>query len=181
MVAFALRADGWYLRSDIIWSKPNPMPESVKDRPTKAHEYIFLLSKSRQYYYDADAIKEKSSENSHGGGIIGEHRKDFQLGRFQKGLMKAELSEYRNKRSVWEVTTKPYSEAHFATYPEKLIEPCILAGCPEGGIVLDPFFGSGTTGVVATNLNRKYIGIELNPEYAKLAKERIERLTPCLL
>lgn len=145
-VAFALQADGWYLRSDIIWSKPNPMPESVTDRPTKAHEYIFLLAKSEKYWYDSIAIKEVDS-----------------------------FTEVRNKRSVWTVATKPYSGAHFATFPESLIEPCILAGCPEGGTVLDPFLGSGTTGAVAQRLGRKWVGCELNPEYIELAKRRTEQ------
>jgi len=177
-VAFALQADDWYLRSDIIWSKPNPMPESVTDRPTKAHEYIFLLSKSQNYYYDSDAIKEKSTQ-----------------------------LEYRNKRSVWEVNTRPYPDAHFATYPEKLIEPCILAGTSEKGCcpvckspwvkrtnldwypscehnvqpmastILDPFVGSGTTCAVAQRLGRKGIGIDMSEEYIKLATKRISRIS----
>jgi len=176
-VAFALRADGWYLRSDIIWHKPNCMPESCKDRPTKSHEYIFLLSKSQKYYYDSEAIKEETApyrkcgvgaeycnENSDpkGGGFRG-----------KGGLKKWRPVNGRNKRTVWTVATKPYSEAHFATFPEKLIEPCILAGCPEGGICLDPFFGAGTTGLVAKKLGRHFIGIELNPEYIGMAQKRI--------
>jgi len=140
-VAFALQADGWYLRQDIIWHKNNPMPEPVKDRCTKSHEYIFLLSKSSKYYYDNEAIK-YGPENS-------------------------------NKRSVWTVPIASYSEAHFATYPPELIKPCILAGCPEGGTVLDPFGGSGTTAQVASNLNRNAILCELNPEYVDIAKGRL--------
>ena len=165
MVAFALRADGWYLRQDIIWHKPNPMPESVKDRCTKAHEYIFLLSKSRHYYYDHEAIKEPAAYDG---------RKDTLV----KGSPKYEKDvrgEYvRNKRSVWTIPTKPFKEAHFAVFPPALIEPCILAGCPEGGVVLDPFMGSGTTGMVAAMYQRNFIGFELNPEYCKMAEKRIE-------
>ena len=185
MVAFALRADGWYLRQDIIWHKPNPMPESVTDRCTKAHEYIFLLSKSQHYYYDHEAIKEPAAYDG---------RKDTLLKgspKYEKGVVpgqvehsmaakgherwkKNERGEYvRNKRSVWTIPTKPFKEAHFATFPEKLIEPCILAGCPAGGIVLDPFMGAGTTAVVARKLNRSYIGYELNPEYVKMANDRL--------
>jgi len=144
MLAFALRADGWYLRQDIVWSKPNPMPESVQDRCTKAHEYIFLLSKSHKYHFDHVAIKEPMKESD----------------------------EMANKRSVWTVNTKPYSGAHFAVFPTELIEPCILAGAPLGGIVLDPFMGSGTTAQVAQDLGRQYLGCELNPEYGKLQKKR---------
>jgi DNA modification methylase len=150
LVAFALQADGWYLRQDIIWSKPNTMPESVTDRCTKAHEYIFLLSKNKNYYFDADAIKEKARTEENG-------------------------YELRNKRSVWSVATKPYKEAHFATYPPQLIAPAILAGSSLGDTVLDPFFGSGTTGFVAKNHGRKYIGIELNPEYIKIAETRLSQ------
>jgi hypothetical protein len=146
MLAFALRADGWYLRQDIIWHKPNPMPEPVADRCTKAHEYIFLLSKSRKYHFDHVAIKEPMKD--------------------------AETDEMAHKRSVWSVPTKPYSGAHFAVFPTDLIEPCILAGAPLGGIVLDPFMGSGTTAQVAQDLGRQYIGCELNPEYGKLQKKR---------
>ena len=145
MLAFSLRNAGWYLRQDIIWHKPNPMPESVKDRCTKSHEYIFLLSKSSNYYFDYEAIQEGSIDN------IGK----------------------RNKRDVWSVSIKPFKEAHFATYPQELIAPCILAGCPQKGVVLDPFMGSGTTGIVANKLCRHYIGIELNPEYVEMAERRI--------
>ncbi len=144
-VALALQQDGWYLRQDIIWHKPNTMPESVKDRCTKAHEYIFLLSKNKKYYYDDEAIKEDA--------VIGKKR---------------------NKRSVWTVPTKPFKGAHFATFPPELIEPCILAGCPEGGVVLDPFGGSGTTAVVANNHYRNAVLIELNRSYIAIMKKRLE-------
>lgn len=183
MVAFALRADGWYLRQDIIWHKPNPMPESVTDRCTKSHEYIFLLSKSLQYYFDAKAIAEQQQQSSrerltrgwNGDGDRGypngpqNHLKNY-MGSFDSV---EETPLTRNKRDVWTVTTKPYREAHFATYPPDLIEPCIKAGCPEGGIVLDPFMGAGTTALVAHKLNRNYIGTELNPEYCQIAEKRI--------
>jgi len=187
-VAFALQADGWYLRSDIIWHKPNPMPESVRDRPTKAHEYIFLMSKSPRYYYDHEAIKEPAAYDG---------RKDTLLKgspKYEKGVVpgqvahsmaakgherwkKNERGEYvRNKRSVWTIPTKPFKEAHFATFPPDLIEPCILAGCPSGGIVLDPFFGAGTTGLVAMKNGRRFIGIELNEEYIEIAKRRLNNV-----
>lgn len=180
-VAFALQADGWYLRSDIIWAKPNPMPESVMDRPTNAHEYIFLLSKSRQYYYDQAAIREpvtsQQTERS-----VSFKRKDSKrkqpipgqtYGTHRPDRNDTPLRSTRNKRSVWAVPTRPFPEAHFAVYPPDLIEPCILAGCPQGGMVLDPFCGSGTTLLVATEWHRKSIGIELNPEYIQLAKKRL--------
>lgn len=178
-VAFALQADGWYLRSDIIWDKPNPMPESVQDRPTKAHEYLFLLSKSEHYYYDKDAIVEPVSgatlkrlsqdlESQHGS-------ERAHAGGKTNGMMKAVgNASTRNKRTVWTVPKKPFKGAHFATFPPELIEPCILAGCPKGEMVLDPFFGSGTTGRVAKKLGRFYTGIELNPDYVSLA----ERMMP---
>ena len=183
MVAFALRADGWYLRQDIIWHKPNSMPESMTDRCTKSHEYIFLLSKSLQYYFDAKAIAEQQQQSSrerltrgwNGDGDRGypngpqNHLKNY-MGSFDSV---EETPLTRNKRDVWTVTTKPYREAHFATYPPDLIEPCIKAGCPEGGIVLDPFMGAGTTALVAHKLNRNYIGTELNPEYCQIAEKRI--------
>ena len=182
MVAFALRADGWWLRSDIIWAnlsmvrpfqspKPNCMPESCKDRPTKSHEYIFLLSKSQKYYYDSDSIKEPAitTENRSGKG-----KYDGDGSMKARALTGSDPNPLgRNKRTVWTVATKPYSEAHFATFPPALIEPCIRAGCPEGGICLDPFFGAGTTGLVAKKLGRHYIGIELNPEYIGMAQKRI--------
>jgi DNA modification methylase len=179
MVAFALRADGWYLRQDIIWHKPNPMPESVTDRCTKAHEYIFLLSKSSKYYFDNEAIKEDAinagaivSNNNGKNGEMGKH------GATRGGFLKEGgvlVADTRNKRSVWTVTTKPYSGAHFATFPPDLIEPCILAGCPEGGMVLDPFMGSGTTAHTALRAGRKYVGCELNGEYIKLANQRLSQ------
>ena len=149
-VAFALQEDGWYLRQDIIWHKPNPMPESVKDRCTKAHEYIFLLSKNSHYYFDHESIQEEASQES----------------------------ETKNKRSVWTVNTKPYKEAHFAVFPTDLIEPCIKAGCPKDGHVLDPFGGSGTTGLVADRLNRNATIIELNKDYVEIAEDRLMGETP---
>lgn len=172
LLAFALRADGWYLRQDIIWAKPNPMPESVTDRCTKSHEYIFLLSKSARYYYDAEAIAEPAfAEPKKFGRKNDVSRNDSD----RTGIVRGN-GETRNKRDVWTVATQPCGEAHFATFPPKLIEPCILAGCPEGGIVLDPFFGSGTTGEVATYLGRDYIGIELNPKYIEIAERRTSQL-----
>lgn len=168
MSAFALRADGWYLRQDIIWNKPNPMPESVTDRCTKAHEYIFLLAKSKKYFYDNDSISEDTTTKDNSN-----RDRDNTPGRTKMGGLKTNDYDKRNKRSVWTQTTKPYKEAHFAVYPEELIVDCIKAGCPEGGIVLDPFIGSGTTGLVAKKLNRHYIGIELNAEYIKIAEKRI--------
>jgi DNA modification methylase len=176
MLAFALRADGWYLRQDIIWHKPNPMPESVTDRCTKSHEYVFLLSKSERYFYDHEAIKEPVAEASIA--RLAQPNLANQAGSARvpgktNGNMKAVgTAEDRNKRSVWTVPTKPYSGAHFATYPPELIEPCVLAGSRVGDIVLDPFFGSGTTGEVALRLGRQYIGCELNPEYEPLQRER---------
>ncbi len=151
-VAFALQAGGWYLRQDIIWHKPNPMPESVTDRCTKAHEYIFLLSKSQKYFYNADAIKEPTSG----------------------------MDDRRNKRSVWPINTATYKDAHFATYPPALITPCVLAGSRPGDIVLDPFTGAGTTALVAKENSRRFIGCELNPEYLEIAKNRIANATPGL-
>ena len=175
-VAFALQADGWWLRQDIIWNKPNPMPESVRDRPTKAHEYIFLLSKQARYYYDADAVREPNSETSHTGG---QYRNEWKYTAIGHGSSTSQMRvgvpiprNGRNRRSVWTIATKPYKEAHFATFPPDLIQPCIRAGCPAGGTVLDPFGGSGTTGEVAASEGRKAILIELNPEYVKLAKNR---------
>ena len=151
-VAFALQADGWYLRSDIIWHKPNPMPESVTDRPTKAHEYLFLLSKSPRYYYDHEAIKEDAVEG---------HK--------------------RNKRDVWSINTKPFKGAHFAVMPEALVEPCVLAGSAEGDTILDPFTGSGTVGVVALKHRRNFVGTELNPEYVEIAEQRLNDVEPRML
>lgn len=168
----------YYLRQDIIWAKPNPMPESVKDRCTKAHEYLFLLSKSARYYFDAEAIKEASvsGDTRRPHGSDGAWQMDGR-DKWEKG--QGEQREQadpgtRNKRSVWTVSTRPYKGAHFATFPPKLIEPCVLAGCPVGGVVLDPFFGSGTTGAVAVQNGRKYVGIELNPAYIELARKRIK-------
>ena len=175
MLAFALRADGWYLRQDIIWHKPNPMPESVEDRCTKAHEYIFLLSKSSQYYFDHEAIQESSI---HAGAVVkNSNGKNSEMGKFgatREGFLgEVTVKEKRNKRSVWTVTTKPFKDAHFAVFPEDLIIPCILAGSPERGNILDPFGGSGTTGVVANGFGRDATLVELNPEYAAIAKDRI--------
>lgn len=200
MLAFALRASGWYLRQDIIWAKPNPMPESVRDRCTKSHEYIFLLSKSPHYYFDAEAISEEVTKST----ILRmaqdiEHQKGSSRvpGKIN-GTMKAaapryggkkytedpdtffrtksgnayEFHERRNKRDVWTVSTRPFKEAHFATFPPELIKPCILAGCPEGGTVLDPFMGSGTTLVTANKLDRNCIGFDINPDYCDMANRR---------
>jgi DNA modification methylase len=173
-VAFALQADGWYLRQDIIWHKPNPMPESVTDRCTKSHEYVFLMTKSAKYYFDNEAIKEKAT-SEYGKGIIDSPQKysDGIGNQSHSGWMGGD-GEYRNKRSVWTITTKPYSGAHFATFPEELIIPMIKAGCPKGGIVLDPFSGAGTTCMVAKKLERNYLGIELNQKYIEIAEKRIE-------
>ena len=170
-VAFALQADGWYLRQDIIWAKSNPMPESVRDRCTKSHEYIFLLTKSARYFYDHGAVKEKSSTSKNKTDKGRYHLRSTMKAR---NLVNFAAQETRNRRSVWTVATRPYSGAHFAVFPPQLIEPCILAGCPVGGTVLDPFAGSGTTGAVALTHDRQFIGIELNPEYLELAKQRIE-------
>jgi DNA modification methylase len=201
-VAQALQADGWYARQTIIWSKPNSMPESVTDRPSTAHEYIFLMSKSERYFYDNDAIKEPASEVSmarmdrahsgyappgqtaHRGQARGpRHHRDKQRGHGRRhagfndrwdAMEKAEqCSGMRNKRSVWTIATCPFSEAHFATFPPELIKPCILAGAPLGGVVLDPFMGAGTTALVAAQYSRHFLGIELNPGYAAIAERRI--------
>jgi len=209
-VAFALQDDGWILRQDIIWHKPNPMPESVRDRCTKAHEYIFMFSKKQKYFYNQEAIKEPASRDpetsktpdgwdtglgSHGSihknGREKGRRSDKQRGhsrrhagfneRWDKMTLEKQCSGMRNKRSVWTVATRPFKEAHFATFPPNLIEPCILAGCPQDGVVLDPFSGSGTTGLVAVKFKRKAILIELNPVYAMMSRERLGKLTPSLL
>lgn len=206
-VAFALQDDGWYLRQDIIWSKPNPMPESVTDRCTKAHEYLFLLSKSGRYRFDAEGIAEGAvadhppGNRSHKGKAAydagdGKHRTKQGLVAYsqrqrgvpprhaglassdQSGLDEVGRGGKRNKRSVWTVATQPFKEAHFATFPPALIEPCILAGCPKGGLVLDPFGGAGTTGLVADRLGRDAVLIELNPEYAAIAEKRIKGDAP---
>ncbi len=175
-VAFALQADGWYLRSDVIWSKPNPMPESVTDRPTKAHEYLFLLTKSERYFYDANAIKEPvtadmarraEAGHSRGQGKVDASRNDATTVR--PTLIKG---ADRNRRSVWTVPTMPYAGAHFATMPEKLVEPCIFAGSRLGDRVFDPFIGSGTVGAVAERLGRRWVGTDLNPKYHALARKR---------
>lgn len=203
-VAFALQADGWYLRQDIIWSKPNPMPESVRDRCTKSHEYVFLLSKNERYYFDQEAIAEPVSQGTVAryfdqldqldqqrgsdrvpGKTNGPMKAVVNTGRLRrdesrwneaagKGFMPND-NHTRNKRSVWTVTTKPYSGAHFATFPPDLIEPCVLAGSPAGGIVFDPFMGSGTTAEVAQRLGRQYLGCELNPEYESLQNNRLKQ------
>jgi len=177
MLAFALRADGWYLRQDIIWHKPNPMPESVTDRCTKAHEYVFLLSKSARYYFDSEAMQEPSVYAGKTGNFNGKKK----VGRSEQptGNERSDAPSYlvkatRNRRSVWTITTKPYKGAHFATFPPALIEPCVLAGSRKGGVVLDPFNGSGTTGEVAILNGRRYVGIELNAKYIKLAETRID-------
>ena len=175
MLAFSLRSDGWYLRQDIIWSKPSVMPESVKDRCTKSHEYIFLLSKNKKYYFDNESIAEPTSSFD----TVIRDRDATKLnntpGRTKmQGLIRNDYLT-RNKRSVWTVATQPLREAHFATFPEKLIMDCIKAGCPEGGIVLDPFMGSGTTAIVARKPNRNYIGFELNPNYVSIAENRLEK------
>lgn len=191
MLAFALRADGWFLRQDIIWHKPNAMPESVTDRCTKSHEYLFLLSKSPRYYFNNESIKEKAVCGTDMGilrsrGAGGEdsdkvawHAKTIKE-RQDKGIdsRTANASGMRNKRDVWSINTKPFKEAHFAVFPEDLVTPCVLAGCPEDGVVLDPFFGSGTSGVVAKKLGRKFIGIELNPTYCDIAERRLLNVAP---
>lgn len=211
MVAFALRADGWYLRSDIIWNKPNPMPESVTDRPTKAHEYIFLLSKSERYFYDAEAIKEKaiyfddidrycngrtmnmtaftkpkkneikpiykdarSYNGKHSDKRRGHLRRHAGFNdRWDQITKEEQCGAMRNKRDVWTIAASSFPGSHFATFPKKLIVTPVLAGCPSGGLVMDPFCGSGTTGVVALANNRRFLGIELNPAYVKMANSRI--------
>lgn len=170
-VAFALQADGWYLRQDIIWHKPNPMPESVIDRCTKAHEYIFLLTKNERYFFDSVAIKEVAA--TEGRPRIFGAKEQFGTKRNDVGRV-FEDNGTRNKRSVWTVNVQPYSGSHFATFPPDLVAPCILAGCPEGGTVLDPFGGAGTTGLVAHWHNRNAILCELNPKYGELAKSRIK-------
>ena len=183
-VAFALQDDGWWLRSDIIWHKPNPMPESVTDRPTKAHEYVFLLAKSPTYYFDAEAVREPTlsldpghiSYRPNSARIAEEGRKEFSA----KHAMSARAynSAGRNIRSVWTIATAPYAEAHFATFPPALAERCIKAGCPAGGTVLDPFAGAATTLLVADRLQRRGIGIELNPAYVAMATERVRSDAP---
>lgn len=190
MLAFALRADGWYLRQDIIWHKPNPMPESVRDRCTKAHEYLFLLSKGPRYYFDSEAMQEPAAGLNNyppqGGPVPGAPPQ----GRLRPSVKRGDFNgktnalpgreafrsarATRNRRSVWTVSTRPYSGAHFATFPPALIEPCILAGSRRGDVVLDPFMGSGTTAAVALQHGRQYLGCELNPDYEQLQRERID-------
>jgi DNA modification methylase len=175
-VAFALQADGWWLRQDIIWHKPNPMPESVTDRCTKAHEYVFLMSKSAKYYYDNEAIKENKGTIT--------TRKASELSIVNSGVLSTPgihggfgrdiTVDGRNRRSVWTVTTKPFKEAHFATFPRDLIRPMIQAGCPADGVVLDPFMGSGTTAIEAIYQGKRYIGIDLNSDYCAMAAKRID-------
>jgi DNA modification methylase len=167
-VAFALQADGWYLRSDIIWHKPNPMPDSTTDRPTKAHEYLFLLAKNERYYYDYDAVREEATGRAPGN----KTHKYKEMGGTKAGVLEIGATDYRNRRTVWTIASESYSGAHFATFPQKLVEPCILAGAPLGGVVLDPFGGSGTTGVVAQKLSRKAVLIDVNPEYIKQMMKR---------
>ena len=187
-VAFALQADGWYLRSDIIWSKPNPMPESVTDRPTKAHEYIFLLAKSQRYFYDAEAIAEVAISGTDLGILRGRMLTDGAKVAWHAPSIAKRQAEgidsrtagdgSRNCRSVWTIATQPYPDAHFATFPEALPEKCIKAGSRIGDVVLDPFAGSGTTGRVALRLGREFVGCELNPEYVELARKRISGAAP---
>ncbi len=182
MLAFALRADGWYLRSDIIWHKPNPMPESVRDRPTKSHEYVFLLSKNQKYYCDMDAIREPVSEGTeeryeyafkgNGKRAHTHHGDDYMTA--EPGEIQAERG--RNRRSVWTIPTSPYSGAHFATFPPDLVEPCLLAGSADGDLVLDPFAGTFTVGMVAAKHRRNAVGIELNPKYIELARKRCSEI-----
>ncbi|MDR2291981.1 MAG: site-specific DNA-methyltransferase [Prevotellaceae bacterium] len=178
MLAFELRRTGWYLRQDVVWHKPNPMPESVKDRCTKSHEYLFLLAKSSKYYFNYRAIQEKSiwydmDNRSHTGPTQSKKSKNAEYQCTKQGVYQSD--GMRNKRDVWTVCTESEKEAHFACFPQKLIMDCIKAGCPEGGIVLDPFMGSGTTAVVARKLNRNYIGFELNPDYVAIANRKLYR------
>jgi site-specific DNA-methyltransferase (cytosine-N4-specific) len=176
-VAFALQADGWYLRSDIIWAKPNPMPESVTDRPTKAHEYLFLMSKRERYYYDAGAIAEPAAYAGEQLGIVrGSKRRPTAMGVAPSGNeapgSDADIAASRNRRSVWTIATEPYADAHFATFPTALVEPCIAAGSRVGDVVFDPFMGSGTVAQVAQDLGRRWLGCELSPEYARMIEKR---------
>ena len=190
-VAIALQDEGWYIRSEIIWHKPNPMPVSVRDRPTSCHEKIWLITKSKKYYYDSDAIKEPCTESTkqrYKSGWKGNEERDYVSGKqnhFSKYIgtekSKQDALKGRNKRNVWTITTKPFKDAHFATFPPDLIEPCIKAGCPEGGTVLDPFGGSGTTGLVANDLRRNSILIELNPKYVKMMKKRMFNDSPLFM
>ena len=187
LLAFALRADGWYLRSDIIWQKENPMPESVKDRCARCYEHIFLFSKSRKYFFDYKAISEPIAPataerlkrgmkggNKYGKPVPGQPQpQSINRPREHGEIKDADINPLRNKRDVWKINTVPFKGGHYAAYPPKLVETCLLAGCPEGGIVLDPFMGSGTTGMVAAQMGRHFVGVELNPEYTDLAYKRI--------
>ena len=183
LVAFALRNDGWYLRSDIIWAKPNPMPESVTDRPTRSHEYLFLLTKSKQYYYDHEIVKEEMvskpmtrNRNNEGYNLsLGDGRNRFSVGARAYGD-----DGKRNRRSVWTIAPKPFKEAHFAVMPEALVEPCILAGSAPEDFILDPFAGAGTTGLVSIRNGRHFIGIELNPQYIEIADKRLKKECPVI-
>jgi len=179
-VAFALQAEGWYLRSDIIWHKPAPMPESVTDRPTKSHEYVFLLAKSEDYYYDREAIEE-DTDPKNGRDTSTARRMPPPGSGPDTGFVHGRRFSKRNKRSVWTLSGQPCKEAHFAVFPIELPELCLLAGCPEGGTVLDPFAGSGTTGLACLKNNRQFVGIELNPEYIQIASGRASRHYPLLL
>ena len=174
-VAFALQADGWILRQDIIWAKPNPMPESVTDRCTKSHEYVFLLSKSAKYFFDHEAVKEPaihSADRRAGEGrLTYDGKRQGEIGKGQEAFVS--IKDMRNKRNVWTIATRPFKGAHFAVMPEALVEPCVLAGSAESDTVLDPFTGSGTVAVVANRLGRHYVGTELNAEYAEIAYNRI--------
>ena len=186
LLAFSLRSDGWYLRNAVIWEKGNAMPESAKDRLTRSYEFVFLLAKSKRYYYDWLAIAEPTAESSikrlkggrgqhkYADGIQGKLAQGINSPRAAGAIRTEEIPVFRNKRDVWRINTVPYAGAHFAAFPPKLAETCILAGCPPGGIVLDPFFGSGTTGLVAVRHGRRYIGIDINVEYCRLADERIK-------
>lgn len=187
LLAFALRNDGWYLRSDIVWCKENPMPESVKDRPTRCYEHVFLLTKEKKYYYDALAIAEptapttaarykagRGKNHKYAAEVPGQGKvQSINRPRAAGVITDADISPFRNRRDVWHINTVPYKGGHFAAFPPKLAETCILAGCPVGGVVLDPFFGSGTTGLAAKRNGRRYIGIEINAEFCALAKKRI--------
>jgi DNA modification methylase len=182
-VAIALQENGWYIRSEIIWHKPNPMPESVRDRPTSCHEKIWLITKNKKYYYDYESIKEPAKDWGTRDRKIGSAFVNATPGRSKQGGGKDcnFAAKGRNKRNVWTITTKPCREAHFATFPMDLIEPCVLAGCKEGGTILDPFGGAGTTGLVAQKHNRNAILIELNPKYIDIAKKRFEKIFGSLL
>jgi DNA modification methylase len=176
-VALALQADGWYLRSDIVWSKPNPMPESVTDRPTLSHEHVFLLSRSSRYFYDAAAIVEPAKTLDRGmtRGVNGPHA--TRGNRERESRRRPAEDATRNARTVWTVPTVPSAETHFATFPQALVVPCVLAGCPVGGVVLDPFIGTGTTALVARRLGRRCVGIELSPAYGEQTAKRTQQLS----